>query len=108
MRVALYGFMIASSLFAPVQAQVLSAADLLVACTRVDMQWIAFCNGFFQAVHDVGAASGGVCAQGATRTDLVRAFEQGAADAISSNPDIGAMPGLDVVRAVITRAFPCG
>ena len=30
----------------------MTAQNLLQVCTTTDMDWITFCNGFFQAVHD--------------------------------------------------------
>ena len=81
--------------FAEQPNNVLSAWDLLSACTRADESWIEFCNGYMQATQDFGAASGVVCVTpGTTRTDLSVLYEHQAAVLFFKNPSMKNEPGL--------------
>ena len=52
MRGVVVGLFVLLSAPGSVRGQVLDTADLLDVCTRADINWIDFCNGDFQAVHD--------------------------------------------------------
>lgn len=86
---------------------ILSAGQLLDACTRPDMDWISFCNGFFQAAHDNGALNDKICADGVTRTDLAVLYEKDATRLIAANKEISERSGLRVAVAIFTQAYPC-
>ncbi|QBY01729.1 hypothetical protein E2K80_14160 [Rhodophyticola sp. CCM32] len=87
---------------------VLSARDLFDACTRADMDWISFCNGFIQASNDHAVRLGMACTPaGTTRTHLVEIFEYSAARLLVSQSELGDAAGLEVASAIIGAAFPC-
>ena len=91
------------------QEAVMTAGDLLDACTRADESWISFCNGFFQAVHDVSALDGRVCVPvGTTRTDLVLAFERQAAKALAASPPLTSKAAVSFAALLLEAEFPCG
>lgn len=94
--------------FASRAESVLSARDLFDACTRADMDWINFCNGFMQASNDYAVRSGIACTPtGTTRTRLVEIFEHSAARLLVSQPELGDLAGIEVVVAIIGSEFPC-
>lgn len=83
---------------------VLDAPGLLDACTRADMHWVDFCNGYFQAVSDVTATAGLACIPaGTSRTRLVELFERHAA----SLPDFAETSGFTLAARIIAEAYPC-
>lgn len=49
----------------------LTARDVYDACTREDMSWIGFCDGYVQAVVELANATGRLCIpNGVTRNEL--------------------------------------
>ena len=86
----------------------MTAQNLLQVCTTPDMEWISFCNGFFQAVHDQQAFAGKVCApEGITRTNLVEVYETNAAILIERDPAVGEKPAVDIAGKILIAVFPC-
>ena len=90
------------------QNTTMSGADLLDACTRADMNWIDFCNGYFQAAHDFGVLQGTVCTKvSVTRTNLVESFEQIAPAVFSEDASARSGPALPVAVGILSAAYPC-
>ena len=86
----------------------LSLGDLLDVCTRADMNWIDFCNGYFQAVSDYATAQELACIpSGTTRTDLVSAFERVSDDLLSREPGVAEERGFSIAVAVLASVWPC-
>lgn len=87
---------------------IMTAKKLLQVCTIPDMQWVSFCNGFFQAVHDQQASLGKVCIPaGTTRTNLVEAYETHAAAIIASNIENAEELAVVVATEILVKKFPC-
>jgi hypothetical protein len=61
----------ASSATAMAGEAYLSGADFLDACTRADMEWISFCNGYVQAIVDTRVDQDICLTSAVTRTSLV-------------------------------------
>ncbi len=90
------------------QSTTVTGGDLLEACTRADMDWISFCNGYFQAAHDLGVLQGRICTdESITRTNLVEAYEQIAPTVFADDPSAKSGPALPVVVGVLSAKFPC-
>jgi len=86
----------------------MTAQNLLRVCTTPDMDWISFCNGFFQAVHDQQALAGKVCApEGTSRTNLVEVYETNAAVLIKRDPAVGEKPAVEIAGRILVAVFPC-
>ncbi len=86
----------------------MTAQNLLRVCTTPDMDWISFCNGFFQAVHDQQAFAGKVCArEDITRTNLVEVYETNAAILIERDPAVGEKPAVGIAGKILIAVFPC-
>ena len=86
----------------------MAAGTLLDACTRANESWISFCNGFFQAIHDVGALDGRVCIpEGTTRTDLVVAFERQAVEILAASPSLASTAAVSFAALTLEAEFPC-
>lgn len=97
-------------LIPPAQAQnaVMTAGDLLEVCTTPAAHWIDFCNGFFQAVHDLGADAGTLCTSaGVTRTKLVQLYEARAGALLREKPSLADQPAVAVASALLPQAMPC-
>lgn len=103
------GALTAITLAVPVHSQTtVTTEQLLSACTRPDMHWIDFCNGFFQAAGDLATLSRRACIPvGTTRTDLVRLFEANAPALLSQQEDLASTSGLIVAAGIIETEFPC-
>jgi len=87
---------------------IMNAANLLKACTTPDMEWISFCNGFFQAVHDQQTSLGKLCTPvGTTRTIATEIFYKEAVELLSRYPDQGLRPAVDVAGEILVEKFPC-
>ena len=86
----------------------MTAQNLLQVCTTPDMEWISFCNGFFQAVHDQQALAGKGCApEGTSRTNLVELYETNAAVLIERDPAVGEKPAVEIAGRILVAVFPC-
>ncbi|MGM0585710.1 MAG: Rap1a/Tai family immunity protein [Pseudomonadota bacterium] len=98
-----------SSLGTQAQAEnTVSAAALLEACTRAHESWISFCNGFFQAAHDLGTLNGDVCAPSdTTRTRLARIYQSDAQRLFSSESGLSSEAAISVATAIFANRFPC-
>ncbi|MBF9048991.1 hypothetical protein GTA62_03890 [Roseobacter sp. HKCCD9010] len=86
----------------------MNARTLLDACTRVDIDWVNFCNGFMQAAHDQAVGLGLICVpSGTTRLELVETFDVLASRLIALEPTLGEEAGMDVAIIVLSDAYPC-
>ncbi len=98
-------------IFVPTQAfaqNIMTSENLLKACTTPQMNWIDFCNGFFQAVHDQQSYIGAVCTDEQTiRTELVEIFETNAVKILMENPKRGSEPGISLAAEILREEFPC-
>ena len=98
-----------STLGAQAQSTLLTAEDLLTACTTPEESWISFCNGFMQAAADIAALSGEACLpEGTTRTDLAILYERQASTLMESDSEIGLEVGLAIASTIIQLEYPCG
>ncbi len=95
----------APSLAAQNSGMMLTGAEFLKACTKPDMEWISFCNGYVQAAFDsVRGPSKGICAPSTlTRTDIVVAVVK----TLTAKPALQKQNAALVVYAVLVGAFPC-
>jgi hypothetical protein len=90
------------------QTNVMTAINLLQACTRPDMDWIDFCNGFFQAVNDYANINGIACTPpGVTRTHIVSLFHQEGLRVLEASPQLAEKPGLTVAATILGNKYPC-
>lgn len=103
------GFAAVSIAALPAHGQnAVTASALLDACTRADMHWVDFCNGYFQAVHDALAIAGLVCVpHGTTRTALVEIFEAEAPLILAADPAGAQMPAYMLAARILQNAMPC-
>ena len=82
----------------------MNGASFSNACTRADLEWISFCNGYIQAVIDSIREDDRVCLpNGTTRTDVVTITEK----EITASSQLRAMNAHDAVLSVLRRFYPC-
>ena len=81
----------------------LSGAKLLEACTRADMEWISFCNGYLQAAFDATGGKGVCPPRGATRND----FYDVVIPVLKQMPELQKMNAVGGVIAALRKAYPC-
>ena len=87
----------------------LPASDLLLACTTPDIEWVNFCNGFFQAAHDAAANAGRVCVpSGVSRADLATLYQIEATKLIANDRSVGGISGVSLSAIIFEQNFPCG
>lgn len=95
-------------LAAQTDGNMMLARDVITACTTPDMHWVDFCNGYVQALHDIGTELGEVCTTpNVTRTRLVELLTEEGAVLIVKDPSIGSHSGVVVGLGIISGAFPC-
>ena len=95
----------APSLATQNSGMMLTGAEFLKACTKPDMEWISFCNGYVQAAFDgVRRPGKDICAPTTlTRTKIVIAVVQ----ALTVTPSLRNENAAVVVFAVLYSLFPC-
>lgn len=83
----------------------LTGADFLSACSKADMEWIGFCNGYVQAVVDgVRLPGESFCAPiGTARAEIVDAV----VDQLVKAPELQKLNAASVVYSVMVKAYPC-
>ena len=83
----------------------LDGVGFLDACTRPAPDWIGFCHGYVQAVHDgVEVPGKSICVPtGQTRADLVGLV----VTHLEREPELRELNAAAVVYAVLYRNFPC-
>ena len=94
-----------SSAFSQNSKITLSAGDFLAACTKADMAWINFCNGYIQAMVDSTHKPGkSLCiTAGTTRARMVGAVVQ----VLRLRPQLKPHNAATVVYAVMSKLYPC-
>ena len=79
----------------------LSGADFLSACTRADLEWISFCNGYVQAIVDTDES---LCIPaGTTRAGIVDAV----VSVFIAKPALQHSNAATAVHAILTNIFRC-
>ncbi len=82
----------------------LTGADFLSACTRADMDWINFCNGYVQAVVDGVVRPEDICLPaGTTRAKLVGVV----VEQLMASPDLLKLNAASAVNSVLQKAYRC-
>lgn len=80
----------------------LNGAGLLEACTRVDYEWIGFCNGYIQAAFDANSAR--ICApRGITRNKVYDII----ISTLQQTPELLKFDAISAVGAILGKAYPC-
>lgn len=92
----------------------LNAAQVLDVCTRADMHWIDFCNGYFQGVIDAFQSIDPrffvdtVClTPNATRAEIVTNSISVLLELVIRSPDFGNTNGATAVGGALSIAYPC-
>ena len=101
---------VAAMLCGPANAQniTMSPDEILDVCTRADMDWISFCNGFFQAVLDNIAVSEEICVPtSTTRTNFVELFQFEVTKMIEADPVVGNRHAVVLATELLRDAFSC-
>ena len=107
MKKVLLGLVIAVMLLIPLESKsndfALSTEDWHETCTRLDMNWINFCNGYIQAV--VGSySSTEICLHSsATRTEMVTFVDV----FLTKNPEYKVGEAFYQIRDILKAAYPC-
>lgn len=83
----------------------LTGSEFLSACSKAEPEWIGFCHGYVQAVHDGVARPGeDFCPpNGTTKADMVGIVVR----QLMGSPDLGDINAASVVYAVFLKAYPC-
>lgn len=83
----------------------LTGADFLSACSKPEPDWIGFCHGYVQAVHDgVARPDEDFCPpSGTTRAEIVGTVVR----QLTSAPDLQSLNAASVVYATLMKAYPC-
>ena len=106
---ALIGF--SATAAAQDQGMMQTAENLLQICTTADRDFVGYCNGFMQAVHDfpsTGAEIPIACPpQGTTRTQLVETYVAWATRLSTDQPGLLEAPAILVARSIMASAYPC-
>lgn len=86
-------------------AAMLTGAGFLSACSKPEPDWIGFCHGYVQAVHDGVTRSGeDFCPpEGTTKAEMVGIVVR----QLMAAPDLGSLNAASVVYATFLRAYPC-
>jgi len=95
--------LISVSVSANVQASEirLTGAGIEDACSRANMSWIDFCNGYVQAIID---ANRDICPpQGTNRTQIVEAVQI----SLQSQPALQNLNAADAAHAALKSIYPC-
>ena len=91
----------------PVESQAkthaLSTNDWHDACTRLDMNWVNFCNGYIQAIVDSYSSTEICLESSATRAKLVTLTD----DFLTKNPEYKIGGAFGQIRQILKLAYPC-
>ena len=86
----------------------MTAMEFEEACTRVDDEWISFCNGYAQGVADFLELSGAACIPpGTTRTTIVTLIDRATFSRIRDGSIPPETPALSIAIGVLEAAYPC-
>ena len=115
MRIAIVAFATALLATAPAFGQssgmTMDARSLLAACSTPDDDWISFCHGVVQAVHDASLMFGRtpICVPaGTSRAHLADLLASQASAAIAADPSTGDYLGVALAHAIFANEYPCG
>ena len=79
----------------------LTGAGIEDACSRANMSWVDFCNGYVQAIID---ANRDICPpKGTTRTQIVEAVQS----SIQSQPALKNLNAAVAAHAALKSIYPC-
>ena len=93
--------------FVPMQSKAnnpsLSTKDWHDVCTRVDMDWVNFCNGYLQAIVD-SLSTKEICLNSSgTRTEMVTLADT----FLTKNPEYKIGGAFGQIRKILKLAYPC-
>ena len=107
MKKVLLGLVIALMLFIPLESKSndfkLSTKDWHEACTRVDMDWVNFCNGYIQGVVDSLSSTEFCPNSSATRANLVTIVD----NFLTRNPEYKVGEAFGKIRNILKLSYPC-
>ena len=83
----------------------LTGADIVSACTRLDPDWINFCNGYVQAVIDGMYRPGdGLCIPSSTsRAKIVDVVTS----RLTASSELKKLNGASAAYRILLEAYPC-
>jgi hypothetical protein len=83
----------------------LTGSDFLSACSKPEPDWIGFCHGYVQGIHDgVTQPEDDFCPPaGTTRADMVGIVVR----QLKATPSLQGLNAASVVYAVFLKAYPC-
>ena len=107
MEKVLLGLVIAVMLFIPLESKSndykLSTKDWHEACTRVDMDWVNFCNGYIQAVVDSYNETEICIDPSETRANLVTKVDL----FLRKNPEYKIGEAFGQIKNILKLSYPC-
>lgn len=81
----------------------LSTKDWFDVCTRVDMDWVNFCNGYIQGVIDSLSSTEFCPNSSATRASLVTSVD----NYLTRNPEYKVGEAFSKIRNILKLSYPC-
>jgi hypothetical protein len=81
----------------------LSTKDWHDVCTRVDMNWVSFCNGYAQAIVDSFSSKEICLNSSATRKEIVILTDT----FLTKNPEYKVGRAFGQIRKILKLTFPC-
>lgn len=86
-------------------AAMLTGAGFLSACSKPEPDWIGFCHGYVQAVHDGMTRPGeDFCPpDSTTKAEMVGIVVR----QLQATPDLASLNAASVAYAVFLKAYPC-
>ena len=107
MKKILLSFVIAIILFIPLESKSndfkLSTKDWHDICTRADMDWVNFCNGYIQGVVDSFSSTEFCPNSSATRANMVTLVDT----FLTRNPEYKVGDAFGKVRNILKSSYPC-
>ena len=107
MKKILLSLVIAIILFIPLESKSndfkLSTKDWYDVCTRADMDWVNFCNGYIQGVVDSFSSTEFCPNSSATRANMVTLVDT----FLTRNPEYKVGDAFDKVRNILKLSYPC-
>ena len=94
-------------LFSPMQSKAndyaLSTKNWHDVCTRADMDWINFCNGYIQAVADTFSSTEFCPSSSSSRAEMVTITDK----FLSENPEYKIGRAFGQIRKILRLNYPC-
>ena len=81
----------------------LSTKDWHDVCTRVDMDWVNFCNGYIQGVVDSFSSTEFCPNSSATRANMVTLVDT----FLTRNPEYKVGEAFSKIRNILKLSYPC-